>query len=109
MRCYQHVGLTAAAEDFLEKNVKKVPNQICHHCKEVITTKRKVLDTYQYDAFYGNGPTLHQYELNDGDTVKEVVQAMPWSSGPIGFLCLKNSRDQLFCQWTEKEIEEMGG
>jgi hypothetical protein len=106
MRCYQHVGLTSEAEAFLSENVATEPNLICPHCSEVITTKKVVISSEEYDAFYGDGPTLPTYRLKNGEAIKEVVQAMPWSSGPMGFLCLENSKGEEMFQWTEKEIEE---
>lgn len=105
MRCYQHVGLTAEAEEYLEKNVVKIPVSYCPHCKEVLSTKMKVIASKEYDAFYGDGPSLDTYECIDGSTIKEVVQCMPWSSGPMGFLCLEKDGKKML-EWTEKEIEE---
>ena len=39
-------------------------------------------------------------------TFKEKVQADPWSSGLMGFICLERNLE-LICKWTDKEIEEM--
>lgn len=88
-RSYQHIGLTEEAENFMEK-----------HC---VTTNAKIT----VDLFYGDGPCLHQYKSKNGNTIKEVVQEAPWSSGPMGFLCLEDENGIRFCEWSEEDIDSM--
>ena len=88
MRCYQHVGLTEEAELFLKENVKMVPHVVCPKCQEVISHQPRVLKSKVVDMFYGDGPSCNTYELKDGRVAEEVVQVAPWSSGPMGFMCL---------------------
>jgi hypothetical protein len=88
MRCYQFVGLTNEAKKFLEENVEMIPNMVCPDCGKVLTTKQNIINTETMDLFYGDGPTVNQYRLNDGRVISEVVQGVPWSSGPMAFLCL---------------------
>lgn len=109
IRMYQEVGLKLVAKDFLDKNVNMIVDKIttCPHChKEVSTTmKREVISILSKDYFYENGPTLRIYRLRNGGVAKEVVQALPWSSGPVAFMCLEVDGVRMF-EWTDKEIEE---
>ena len=104
MRCYQHRGLTERAEMFLMQHVIMVSDKVCPKCGNVISQKKKVISTEHIDMFYGDGPDLHTYELKSGDTVKEVVQSSPWSSGPVCFLCLIIEGKRMF-EWSQKEID----
>ncbi len=36
--------------------------------------------------------TLHRYQSPDGEIWSEFIQAEPWSSGPMIFLAIKNSK-----------------
>jgi len=109
MRHTQIIGLTAEAENFLEKNCK-IESKIkrCSNCNfpyEVIYKKvQKVYDASGSSGMYGDGPDLHEYELKDGSKIREIVQAAPWSSGPCIFLCLEDDKNKRFCEWTEEEI-----
>lgn len=89
MRMYQHIGLTTEAYVFLTENAKRVPSSVCPKCSHVISERMdsKVYD--EKDVFYGDGPSLREFPLKDGRVAREVLQACPWSSGPIGFLCLE--------------------
>jgi len=98
MRCYQHIGLNRKADEFLSENVERIPDIICPHCKELISTKLNILNTKHEDMFYGDGPDLRTFKLKDGRECKEIVQDAPWSSGPMGFLCLEISNKKRF-EW----------
>ena len=104
MRTYQHIGLRSDAQQWLKEMVKKVPDIKCPDCGKVITERdsKSVWDTV--DTGYGD-MDLYEYNLADGTVVKEVMQCMPWSSGPMGFLCLEVG-GELWFQWTEEEIED---
>lgn len=104
MRCYQHMGVTKEAHEFLVENVKMVPSTVCPKCGEVISEKMSIKVYAEEDAFYGDGPSLCEYTLKEGGVVREVVQAMPWSSGPVGFLCLEIEGKRMF-EWPEEEID----
>ena len=106
MRCYQHVGLTKEAHEFLANNVEMIPDLICSDCGKVITTKQNIVATQVADMFYDDGPTLNAYRLNDGRTAVEVVQMAPWSSGPMGFLCLSIDNERVFEWKYDKECNE---
>lgn len=59
------------------------------------------------DSFYGDGPTLHTYGasvIGREVKVKEVIQAEPWSSGPVCFLCLELEDGTRIGEWSEEEI-----
>lgn len=108
MRCTQIIGLTVQADEFLEKEVKRTPKIPCPTCKHVTGG-----DWYQvvYDettgvqaGMFDDGPLLHEYTLKNGETVREVIQASPWSSGPCIFLCLEDKDGKRMFEWSEKEI-----
>lgn len=107
MRTYQHFGLTGTAELWLEKFCVQEPEVVCPICDHVLITKLKILSEEQLDSFYENGPVLHTYLTKNGGIVKEVVQMMPWSSGPCGFLCLELEDGTRIGEWDEEEIEHI--
>ena len=49
---------------------------------------------------------LHRHQLNNGFYADEILQASPWSSGPMFFIGLLVSDGKKFL-WSEYEIEEM--
>jgi len=105
MRCFQYMGLTKEAKKWLRKNCKMIPGDTCPHCNGVLNQKREIVSEELVDSFYGDGPTLHVYRLKDGGIVKEVVQAEPWSSGPVCFLCLELEDGFRIGEWSEEEID----
>jgi hypothetical protein len=54
---------------------------------------------------FDDGPSLYEYTLKDGSKVKEVVQACPWSSGPMIYLCLEDEHGNKMFPWPEEEME----
>jgi len=104
-RSYQEIGLRKEAISFLDKNAKKKPSLVCPDCGKVISEKIDY-EVYDFeDVFYGDGATLRKYFLKDGKIAKEVIQAMPWSNGPIGFFCLEINNKLMF-KWEDVEIEK---
>lgn len=108
MRATQIMGLTAEAVEFLNQKVKKVPAVVCPHCGQAISTK---MDSVVYESasdqgMFDDGPELHQYNLAYGGTVREVVQATQWSSGPCIFLCLETDKGKRMFEWQQKSIDE---
>jgi hypothetical protein len=101
-RSHQFIGLTGEAMVWLNENVVMVPNQICPHCKETINFKMDSL-VYETDEVFYDSLDFHMYNLKDGRIAKEVLQAQPWSSGPVSFLCLEIDGKRLF-KWTQKEM-----
>ncbi len=108
MRAYQHIGLTSEAQDFLEENVVKIPDIVCPKCGEVIKQKMDKTIVRRENLFYDDGPAIIEYKLKDGRTCTEVIQCSPWSSGPMGFMCLEIDGKLMF-EWTREEIEVYGG
>jgi len=104
-RSYQEIGLTEKAEDFLEENCQRIPNVVCPKCGEVISTKQDSKEYAFEDMFYGAGPCLREYRLNDGRVAREVVQTAPWDGGPMAFFCLEIDGKREF-EWTEDEINK---
>src|SRR3990167_7646013 len=101
MRWYQHVGLTPEAEQYIKDNAVTEPDLKCPYCMATVTTKLKVVNVEHEDKFYGDGPNLRTFEHKNGGTFKEKVQADPWSSGLMGFICLERNLE-LICKWTDK-------
>jgi len=107
MRCSQYFGLSAEADLYIKENVAEVPNILCPHCSKVVNTK---IDAHVYkideDDYMGWGhPPLSEYRMKDGSILKEVVQDVPWSSGPCYFLCLENEDGEQVFEWPEEEIK----
>jgi len=107
IRMYQHMGLTPEAETWLEKNCQKEEFDPCPYCGNLTKTRLKVVAEEVKDMFCGDGPILHTYLTKDGKKVKEVVQVAPWSSGPIGFLCLELEGEVQIGKWSEEEIDKI--
>lgn len=105
MRCYQHVGLTEEAKSFLENNVETIPDGTCPKCGEVITTKMNRSLIRTIELFCDDGPSEYMYKLKDGTYCKEVLQAAPWNSGPMGFMCLETDSGLIF-KWSQEEINK---
>lgn len=103
MRIYQEIGLKKEAERWLKENIQKTTINYCPTCKRSDTAINEREYEHQ-DLFYGDGPHLKEYFLNDGRRVREVVQAEIWSSGPMVFLCLEYDDKTRIFQWTNKEI-----
>lgn len=108
MRQYQHMGLTPDAQHFLEENVVTIPDIICPNCGEVIKQKMDATVIGREALFYDDGPAIIEYKLDDGRICTEVLQCSPWSSGPMGFMCLEIDGKRMF-EWTDEEIEVYGG
>lgn len=112
MRSTQEFGLTKEACMFLNENCAMIPNQTCPHCGEVISTQldRKIYDSAKDYGMFDDGPDLYEYTLKDGSKVKEIVQAVPWSSGPCIFLCLEkenNVTDKTrIGAWSQEAIDQ---
>ena len=110
MRCYQDQGFTdyEAVADWLDKNCVKEKriHYVCEKCRhEDFSMVVKIFSQHQEDMFYGDGPILHEYQTLEGKVVKEVVQEAPWSSGPMGFVCLEVDGKRMF-EWTEEQKQE---
>lgn len=113
MRCWQFQGLTACAEVWLENNCVQVVTKSCPNCNHPLRLEPEVISEEHHDSFYGEGPTLRTMRLKDGgnicppsSTVKEVIQAEPWSSGPCTFLCLELEDGTRIGEWDQETVEE---
>lgn len=110
MRCTQLIGLSKAAEDYLEKNALVTPIKTCGECGHVSGGNRvaRVYDseTGRRAGMFDDGPDLYEYELRDTSIVMEVVQATPWSSGPNIFICLRDEHGKWLCKWPQEEIDQ---
>lgn len=107
MRCTQLRGLTKEAINFLNENCIRVPTQFCPHCQGVLTYKQQseVYEDAAHAGMFDDGPNLYKYFLKDGSAVKEIIQAIPWSSGPCIFMCLEDEKGTRLFEWPISEIE----
>ena len=80
---------------------------VCPDCGCVITTRPTCFIYDELDVWHGSGPELKEYTLQDGRMAREVVQAIPWSSGPVVFLCLEIDGEHKFT-WSDEEIDNLG-
>lgn len=105
MRCTQPIGLTDEAENFITLNVKTTPEETCSECNHTTGGElvKRVYDASGSSGMFGDGPSLHEYELKDGSKVKEIVQTAPWSSGPMIFLCLEDEEGKRLFEWKQDE------
>jgi hypothetical protein len=106
MRCYQEIGLRPEAETWLEQNCQKSPTNICKHCGKPNGEILTVISRVDMDSFYGDGPTLHTYLQKNGQWVREIIQAEPWSSGPCSFFCLELENGVRLFEWDQKDIDK---
>jgi len=108
MRCTQMIGLKADALDWLRSNCNWIVDRVCPHCGGVLS--HKLQSTVYEDAsslgMFDDGPELSAYRLKNGQCVKEVVQCVPWSSGPMIFLCLEKEDGTRMFEWSDEEIEK---
>lgn len=94
VRSYQHVGLKKEAIDWLVMFTAS-SNEYTH-----------------VDLFYGDGPYLFQHIVKDKfklfirSPVVEIIQDVPWSGGPLAFLCLSLPNGEKLFEWSEKEISK---
>lgn len=108
MRMYQEIGLKPEAKKFLEENAIKIPHSFCPACGHILSFKFDTVTYEFHNSFYGDGPHLQEYKLKNGTKVREIIQAEPWSSGPMAFFCLEMDGMRMF-EWTSEEIEERLG
>jgi hypothetical protein len=109
MRCTQIQGLTDAANEFLLQNGKKVVIARCPHCNGILTeaTESNVCEDASDVGMFDDGPILHEYTLQNGTTVKEVIQTTVWSSGPCIFLCLEDQQGKQLFPWRQEVIDKV--
>ena len=105
MRCNQYQGLTEEAENFLSQNVKRTPVKVCKECGAHSGGTKYEKHYKSYFGMYDEEFPLMKYTLNDETKVKEVVQASPWSSGPVIFLCLEKENGERMFEWPQEEID----
>lgn len=93
------MGLPAEATVLLA--VQAVRSSPCDHCGRDDGPVSKVIGHVgMFDDL-----ALHEYELKDGRTAREVVQEEIWSSGPMIWLALELS-DGSRIEWDPKDITE---
>jgi len=109
MRCTQVIGLNKLAQEFINENVQRIPFSPCPHCGKLTQTTMalKVYASAADQGMFDDGPELFEYTLKDGKKVREVVQAVPWSSGPCIFLCLEDEDGKRLFEWSEEEIQNV--
>jgi len=105
MRCTQFVGLTDEARDFLDKNVSMVGSHPCPHCGKMTEEIAEKVDDGRFTVgMFDEEIPLSTFRLRDGRIAKEVVQAEPWSSGPVIFTCLEVEGLRVG-EWSQEAID----
>jgi hypothetical protein len=79
---------------------------LCPECNYVISQKKSIRIYETKDAFSEDDLALFEYDLQNGDIVREFLQAQPWSSGPMSFLCLEINGKKIF-EWKDEEIDNL--
>ena len=109
-RSTQIMGLSPRAHRFLDKHGVTMPLVTCKTCGHS-TGGAAVCEVYDTESgvaagMFDDGPELRKWELQSGEWAKEVVQEVPWSSGPVIFLTLELQDGTRIGDWTEEEIQE---
>lgn len=118
IRMTQFIGLNQRAKDWLRDNVELIKSNvvICPHCGREIShemVENKVVDGRSCLGMFCEEISLLTYILKNGRLACEVVQAEPWSSGPMIFTHLYIDGEEGLAEkefvgsWTGTEIEEM--
>lgn len=104
IRQTQIYGLNEDAEGFLSVNAKRGV-QPCPCCGQDVRDSilKREYGSAANEGMFDDGPSLYEYDLKDGRKAREIVQAVPWSSGPCIFLCLEID-GQRKLEWLESEI-----
>ena len=84
MRCTQYVGLIDSAHDFLA-GMEERPNMF----------------GFTPGMFDEPVPLAAWEDVETGKIYKEVVQAAPWSSGPMIFTCLEDESGERMFEWIQ--------
>jgi len=104
-RTTQFIGLSPKANEFLETHNYK---QLCtYHMTEGMFSEPIMGGIYECILQRQGGYSCpgNEYMEHCRETYIEVVQAEPWSSGPMIFTCLKNVQtDVMVGTWAEEEI-----
>ena len=94
------MGLSDEAKRYLEKNAERSPVTecpTCHH-KEGGEMIRSEYASAAHLGMFDDGPPLFEYVLKNGKKAREVIQGVPWNSGPCIYLCLEVDGVKT-CQW----------
>jgi hypothetical protein len=108
MRMTQEIGLKEEAQDYLDKfGIRE--EKLCPTCSvgTIVSLKSEIYDDSRSSGMFDDGPLLAKYFMTNGLVLKEIVQCVPWSSGPMIFMCLENEKGERLFEWTTKEIDEM--
>ena len=113
-RSTQFIGLSSSATQYIEENVNLIEEFIlCPHCSGKINSYQRKDIVDEKRCCYGmfdEEIDLDTWKLKDGGVAREVVQVIPWSSGPVIFTCLEiyngnNEKIQTIGEWAEEEMD----
>lgn len=118
MRCDQVRGLNYWARAELEGGYVKVkdkvtrifPDGVIEQFEEenIVSLVKIETSGKKYSGMFDNEYALMKYTFPDGRVWEEYEQAAPWSSGPVIFLALKDTKTGTIIKeslWSEAEIE----
>jgi len=109
MRCTQLLGLTHEAIEFLQKEIRRTSIVKCPTCGHE-RGGEMYMQVYDEETgvkagMFDDGPHLNEYQLKGSKVVREVVQAVSWSSGPCIFLCLEDNDGNRLFEWSQEDID----
>ena len=104
-RFTQYIGISPEASEFLSRNNNKVLTK--YHMTDGIVFEPVMGSIYEVNIKREENETSYS-PIDDVRTYVEVVQAEPWSSGPMIFTCLLDvaSGEKCFL-WKQEKIDEM--
>lgn len=106
MRCTQYVGLSIESRVFLDENANRIGGGICPHCGEHSREKFETIKDGRFICgMFNEELPLTTFRLKDGRIAMEVVQADPWSSGPVIFTCLEIDGVRV-AEWRQEDIDK---
>jgi len=112
----QYIGLKPEAVNYLNREMVPVSATIdVDFATRTIESKIETLvrrEVYSQinGAWQDIVANLHEYTWPSGEVCREIIQAEPWSSGPMYFLCLEitggENAGQKIYEWTDEEMSQ---
>lgn len=107
IRMTQFMGLSKAAEDFIEQHCRREPIKTCPTCKHTTGGDYCLIDEPRSVEGMFNEPIfLNTYLLKGGRIAREVHQTTVWSSGPCIFTCLEIDGEKCY-KWPQSEVDNI--
>ena len=99
------IGLKDEAREWLEKQLDQ-KKECCPTCGAKLATGFQPTIYDREDVWYGTELELREFVTKNGKVIREVIQEIPWSSGPVVFMCLEDQKGKQLFPWSKEEMEE---